>query len=138
MSVIKKYGNHVKRFPATKIWQDLRRGKDFRKGYVESQLEIEIPFQIQALRKARKWSQAQLAEKIGCTQAWISKLETPGNQAVSLRMLYRVASAFDIAVSIQFVSFSEMVRREENFDPNTFNAVSFKEDSLKKVKRTSG
>ena len=110
-----------------KLWQKLR-DKEYRDGYTEAQLSIELPFQIRALRKARGWTQAQLAERCGIPQARISHIEQPGRDPLSLRTLHRLAAAFDVGLSVQFVSFSELVHREAVFDPETFNVSSFEQD----------
>ena len=115
----------------SKLWQKLR-NKAYRDGYTEAQLSIEIPFQIRALRKARDWTQAQLAERCGIPQARISHIEQPGRDPLSLRTLYRLASAFDVGLLVQFVSFSELVRREASFHPETFRVASYEDDHLGK------
>ena len=111
----------------SKIWQKLQ-DKEYRDGYTEAQLSIEIPFQIRALRKARGWTQAELAVRCGIPQARISHIEQPGRDPLSLRTLYRLSSAFDIGLLVQFVSFSELVAREAAFDPKTFSVPSFADD----------
>lgn len=121
----------------SKLWQKLR-NKAYRDGYTEAQLSIEVPFQIRALRKARGWTQAQLSKRCGIPQTRISHIEQPGRDPLSLRTLYRLASAFDVGLLVQFVSFSELVRREAEFHPETFRVVSFKEDRLGEVVHTSG
>lgn len=113
----------------SKIWRKLR-NKEYRDGYTEAQLSIEVPFQIRAIRKARGWTQTQLAERSGIPQARISHLEQPGRDPLSLRTLYRLAAAFDVGLLVQFFSFSELVRREAAFDPETFNVPSFEKDRL--------
>lgn len=109
----------------SKLWRKLR-NKTYRDGYTEAQLSIEIPFQIRALRKARGWTQTQLAERCGIPQARISHIEQPGRDPLSLRTLYRLASAFDVGLLVQFVSFTELVRREAEFNPEIFRVASFK------------
>ena len=111
------------------LWQELS-DKEYRDGYTEAQLSIEVPFQIRALRKARGWTQAQLAERCDIPQARISHIEQPGRDPLSLRTLYRLASAFDVGLLVQFVPFSELVRREAVFDPKTFRVSSFEDDRL--------
>ena len=108
----------------SKLWRKLR-NKAYRDGYTEAQLSIELPFQVRALRKARGWTQAQLAKRCGIPQARISHIEQPGRDPLSLRTLYRLASAFDVGLLVQFVSFSELVRREAEFNPETFFVNSF-------------
>ena len=116
----------------SKLWRKLR-NKAYRDGYTEAQLSIEVPFQIRALRKARGWTQAQLAERCGIPQARISHIEQPGRDPLSLRTLYRLSSAFDVGLLVQFVPFSELVRREAAFDPKTFQVSSFEDDRLERT-----
>ncbi len=113
----------------SKLWKKLQT-KEYRDGYAEAQLSIEIPFQIRALRKARGWTQAQLAERSGIPQARISHIEQAGRDPLSLRTLYRLSSAFDVGLLVQFVSFSELINREALFNPETFSVSSFEDDQL--------
>ena len=116
----------------SKVWKKLQ-VKEYRDGYTQAQLSVEVPFQIRALRKARGWTQAQLAERSGIPQARISHVEQPGRDPLSLRTLYRLSAAFDVGLLVQFVPFSELVRREAAFDPKTFRVSSFKDDRLETV-----
>ena len=113
----------------SKRWQKLQ-SKDYRDAYAESQLSIEIPFQIRALRKALGWTQAQLADRCRIPQARISHIEQPGRDPLSLRTLYRLSSAFDVGLLVQFVSFSELVNHEAAFNPEAFHVASFEDDQL--------
>ncbi len=115
-----------------KRWQKLQT-KAYRDAYAEAQLSIEIPFQIRALRKARGWTQAKLAKLCGIPQARISHIEQPGRDPLSLRTLYRLSSAFDVGLLVQFVTFSELVRHEAEFHPETFSVSSFKVDQLEEA-----
>ena len=120
----------------SKLWRKLR-DKAYRDGYTEAQHSIEVPFQIRAIRKARGWTQAQLAKRCGIPQARISHIEQPGRDPLSLRTLYRLAAAFDVGLLVQFVPFSELVRREAAFDPETFSVPSFAEDHLARSVQTA-
>lgn len=116
----------------SKLWRKLET-KEYRDGYTQAQLSIEVPFQIRALRKARGWTQAQLAERCGIPQARISHIEQPGRDPLSLRTLYRLSAAFDVGLLVEFVPFSELIRREAAFDPKTFSVPSFKDDRMQTV-----
>lgn len=116
----------------SKLWRKLR-NKAYRDGYTEAQLSIEIPFQIRALRKARGWTQVQLAERCGIPQARISHIEQPGRDPLSLRTLYRLASAFDVGLLVQFVSFSELVRREAELILRLFASSALTMTTLRKL-----
>lgn len=120
----------------SKLWRKLET-KEYRDGYTQAQLSIEVPFQIRALRKARGWTQAQLAERCGIPQARISHIEQPGRDPLSLRTLYRLSAAFDVGLLVEFVPFSELIRREAAFDPKTFSVPSFKDDRMQTVFSTA-
>ena len=73
---------------------------------------------IKKLRKDRKWSQAEMAEKIGVHVTHISRLETE-RYTPSLDMLKKLAAAFE--VTTDYLVFENM----ENIGP-----VNFKDKSL--------
>jgi transcriptional regulator with XRE-family HTH domain len=101
------------------------RTKEYRDGYVASQIRIGLPFQIRGLRKERNLSQGELANKSGMAQPRISEMEKPGERSLNIETLLRVASALDVALEIRFVPFSELVDRSEQFDPDNFHVPSF-------------
>jgi DNA-binding XRE family transcriptional regulator len=51
---------------------------EYRSSFVESQINMGLPFKIKALRKQRNWTQPQLAERAGMKQSRISAIEKPG------------------------------------------------------------
>jgi transcriptional regulator with XRE-family HTH domain len=62
------------------------------------------------MRKARGWSQKELAAAARMTQARISLLENPNYEgAVNVKTLEKLASAFDVGLAVRFVPFSELV-----------------------------
>ena len=84
--------------------------------------------QIRALMKARGWTQKELAEKAKMRQPTISALMSPGKTRPNIETLRRLAAAFDCAVQIRFVGFSELAKWSAEFDPNSFDAASFEQD----------
>ena len=113
----------------SELWAKLQ-NKEYREGYVEGQFDIEVPFQIRALRRARGWTQADLAKYSGISESQIAELEDPDSDPPSVQILHKLCAAFDVGLLVQFVSFSELVRRESEFDPETFNVVSFSGDNI--------
>jgi DNA-binding Xre family transcriptional regulator len=89
-------------------WEKLQ-SKAYHDAFVASQISIGLPFQIYALRIQREWTQQQLAEKTGMLQPRISAMERPGGSKLNLDTLRRSASAFDVALVVRFVPFSELV-----------------------------
>lgn len=102
--------------------------KTYRDSYVAAQIRIGLPFQVKALRTARNWSQGELAERAHMAQPRISEIEKPGERSLNLDTLLRLASAFDCALSVNFVPFSELVMSSESFDPGTFDVPTFQQE----------
>ena len=98
---------------------------EYRASFVESQINMGLPFKIKALRKQRNWTQPQLAERAGMKQSRISAIEKPGGGKLNIDTLCRLAAAFDVALDVQFIPFGELMRRSDNFDPDSFTVKSF-------------
>lgn len=102
--------------------------KAAREAFVESQIETGVSFQIRANREARKWSQAELANRAEKKQPFIAKMEGPNHGAPNLRTLRELAAAFDVALIVRFVPFSEVVDWVANLPGKDLSAASFSED----------
>jgi transcriptional regulator with XRE-family HTH domain len=83
--------------------------------------------QIRALREQRELDQKGLGSLADMRQPSISRLETPGNTP-TLKTLLRIASAFDVGLLVWFVPFSELVGRDESFEPDMFAVQSYLDD----------
>ena len=109
--------------------------KEYRDAYAAAQFDIELPFQIQALREARSWSCKELAKRSGIPVRSLTKLEETGqSDLITPDILCRLASAFDVGILVQFVSFSELAYRAESLHPGTFKIASFADDTLTRLK----
>ena len=118
-------------------WRKFR-NKEYRDAYAAAQFDIELPFQIQALREARSWSCKELAKRSGIPVRSLTKLEETGqSDLITPDILCRLASAFDVGILVQFVSFSDLVYRAESLHPGTFKIVSFDDDALARPKTIS-
>ena len=111
------------------IWGSLA-DKVRRDAFVASHLSDNIGSQIFALREARGWSQEKLAAEVGMAQPRISVLE--GGSDCSLRTLKRIASAFDVAIIVRFVPFSELVAWITELSEDRLAPVDFANDNLPK------
>jgi transcriptional regulator with XRE-family HTH domain len=85
------------------------RGKDARTKFVDSHLKKGIAFQVQALRGREKWTQEQLATKLGSNQNAVYRLENPNYGKQTITTLRKVAAVFDVALVVRFVPFSQLV-----------------------------
>ena len=114
------------------------RNKEYRNGYVASQIRIGIPFQIRALRNQRGLNQEEFASLVGMSQPRVSELERPGERRPNIETLLRIAEAYDIGLQVRFVPFSELVEWAESFNPDDFSVPSFEEEISKREKTKQG
>jgi transcriptional regulator with XRE-family HTH domain len=102
--------------------------KSYRDAFVGAQVRVALPMQCRALRESRGWTQPQLAEAAGMSQPRISEIERPGERKLNLDTLLRLASAFDVALQVRFVPFSELIDDDDSLDAEDFYVASFDED----------
>ena len=93
---------------------------EFRHEYVNSFQDSKLAAQIAAFRKAAGMTQAQMAERLGTAQSRISAIEAGDYSSWSLPALRKLAAVFDIALSVEFVSFKNAVGRIEKSGPHDF------------------
>jgi len=112
------------------------KNKKYREAFVAELITTGIPFQIKALREQeqRKWTQKDLGDRCGIAQETISRLEDPNYGKLNLGTLKRLASAFDVALMVRFVPFSELVEWELNLSPKSLEILSFEQESYFKDK----
>lgn len=103
------------------------REKAYRDAYVGSQIRMTLPLQIRGLRKSLgdEWTQHKLAARAGMAQPRISELETPGERRLTIETLLRIASAFDVALQVRFLRFSELIDWSEGLDIENFAVPPF-------------
>ena len=102
--------------------------KAFRDAYVEKHLHTWIAYQIKTIREQRQWSQAELAQRANKPQSVVSRLENPDYGRFTLRTLMDLASAFDVALLVKFVPFSELAGRNLDLSPAAMQVVEFVHD----------
>lgn len=95
---------------------------------MEAAIEQGVAWQIRLNREMRGMTQEKLAEAIGSGQSAISRLEDPSYGAQSLESLVKVANAFDCALSVKFVSYSQLAYDSECLSPAAQYAASYYEE----------
>ena len=113
----------------SKLIEKLKSSKKRRELFVAGQIKTGIPFQVRALRDKMGWTQAQLGAQLGMTQTNVSRLESPGYGRLNITTLQRIASVFDVALIVRFVSFSELARWVGNLSRDVISPKSFDEES---------
>ena len=62
------------------------------------QFKKRIGLKIKYYRNLKDFTQAYLAEKVGCEENYISQIEN-GHKNISLKMIYRISAALNISAS---------------------------------------
>ncbi len=84
--------------------------KTAREVFVDAHIRNTVAFQIRALRREEKWTQEKLAARAGTKPTHITRIENPEYGSHTISTLRKVASAFDVALIVRFVPFSELLR----------------------------
>jgi len=74
----------------------------FREAYKKEGRRLEIAYQILQLRKQKKLSQKELANKLDTTQSVVARMES-GQQNFTTDTLQKIASTFKRDLKIEFV-----------------------------------
>ena len=91
--------------------------KAYREAFVSAKIDGDLAGQIYAMREQQFLTQEELGLRASMAQSRIAKLEG-SCEGVSVGTLKRLAAAFDVALQIKFVPFSELilVTVRENLD----------------------
>lgn len=109
-----------------KIWESLK-NKKYREAF-SSDVGTGLAFQVRLIREHLGWNQEQLGKKTGKAQPTIAQLENPDYGRFSLDSLKRLANAFDVALMVRFVPFSELVDWTVGLTPECLTPPSFGEE----------
>lgn len=113
--------------------EDTRRGqimtsfqdKEYRHLYSAALIQRGTAIQIREMRLHRGWRQADLAEACGKKQETICQIENPDYEGRTLKTLQRIAEAFDVALIVRFVPFSQLAAYEANLSPGDLAVPAF-------------
>ena len=104
--------------------------KGFRDAFVQKHLTHGLAYQIRTLRNQRGWTQGELAEKLGLkTQSAVARMEDPGYGRLSIATLLKLATVFDVALSVRFLSFGKFLLEREDVSPAALGAESFEAEA---------
>lgn len=107
--------------------------KAWRDSYVSAHISNTIAAQITKLRIANGWTQAQLAKHSGMKQSRISALEDPNWENVEIATLKRLASAFNVALTVRFIPFSELAEWASSLSEDKLLVASYEEEATEPV-----
>lgn len=101
--------------------------QDYRRAFAE-EVATSLAYQIRRLRETNDWTQEELAEKTAKAQETISQWENPNYGRYSLSTLRQLAGAFDVALLVRFVSFSELADWTLDVSPNRMTPPSYEDE----------
>jgi len=99
--------------------------KEYRDAFVEEHISSGLARQIRAIREKNDWTQEELGERTDKAQETISQWENPDYGSFTLKSLKALASAFDVALMVHFVSFRDLIDRVSNLTPETIAPPSY-------------
>ena|SRR5882672_1398018 len=111
-----------------KIVSRLITDREYRADYIRAKLEVLIPSQLRAMRLRQDKTQPELAQMAGMKQSRISAMETPGKVNFNLDTLVRMAATHKVGLAVEFVPFSEMLGRENEYSQDSFNVTRLDDD----------
>lgn len=105
------------------------RQKPYRDAYVKAHVSQGLAHQIAAMRQQRGWSQQDLAEKLSLkSQSAVARMEDPGYGKLSIATLLKLASVFDVALSIRFQPYSRFVRERQDVSAAALEVKPFDQE----------
>src|SRR5258706_2677231 len=87
----------------------LSASKEARERFVSSHVDKGYAYQIREMREYKDLSQTELGAMVGMNQNAIHRLESPEYGKATLTTLKRLAAAFDVALIVRFVPFSQLI-----------------------------
>jgi transcriptional regulator with XRE-family HTH domain len=101
---------------------------DYRSAFVESRCASTVAFQIRAIREQREWTQADLGDRCGKAQGWISQIENPQYGRHSMQTLLSLAHVFDCDLEVRFRPFTQLIGWLSNRRAGDLRVASYSAD----------
>lgn len=101
---------------------------DYRHQFVEEEINVGLAFQIKSLRDRQKLTQMDLAKKLKVKQPLVSAWESPAYGKYNLRTLKELAKAFDVGLSVRFVSFRTLTDLTVNLTSDLIAPPNYVDD----------
>jgi transcriptional regulator with XRE-family HTH domain len=111
--------------------------KEYRDALAVEHVNSTLAIQIRKMREHKPWRQSDLAENLGKHQETVSQWENPDYGRYSLTTLKEIASAFDVALQVKFMSFNELVKDMVNLTPARLCPPSYNEDIANRLLTTN-
>jgi transcriptional regulator with XRE-family HTH domain len=100
--------------------------KEYAHAYIQSHLIDKIAAQVHTLRLQREKRQDDIELASGIPQARLSKIESADFDSLTLKTLFKLAQAYDVALDVRFQSFGDAIK----------DVVNLSKEGLKVPSRT--
>jgi len=105
------------------------KNKDFERQYHRTSAFFRLADEVLMLRKRRGITQKELAEKVGTTQAVVSRLENASVKA-SLETIVKLAEALDAVVDVRLIPLEQVRKEPDDLTPSN---IQKQQDALKGI-----
>jgi len=102
--------------------------KEYREALAIEHVNTTLAIQIRMMRENHQWKQSDLAARLSKHQETVSQWENPDYGRHSMTTLKALAVAFDVALLVKFIPFSELVQDMVNLSETRLSPPSFGEE----------
>ena len=104
---------------------------EYRRSYLREMVGGWVVHQLRVLRKGRGWSQAELGKRAcGRPQSSIGRIESEDYGNWNINTLIDLANAFDVALEVRFVPWSEFISRTSDLTSAAMSVDSFSKNDI--------
>jgi ribosome-binding protein aMBF1 (putative translation factor) len=86
---------------ARKVGERLRRSPRYRAEFQKTLQQIDLALLVREMRDGARWTQSELAKRVGTTQSVIARLEDAEYTGHSLAMLERIAATCGVSLKLR-------------------------------------
>jgi len=108
--------------------RDSLANREYREALAIEHVNTTLAIQIRMMRENHQWKQSDLAARLGKHQETVSQWENPDYGRHSMTTLKALAAAFDVALLVKFIPFSELVQDMVNLSEIRLSPPSFGEE----------
>lgn len=105
--------------------------KEYREALAIEHVNTTLAIQTRMMRENHQWKQSDLAARLGKHQETVSQWESPDYGRHSMTTLKALAAAFDVALLVKFIPFSELVQDMVNLSETRLSPPSFGEEQYR-------
>jgi transcriptional regulator with XRE-family HTH domain len=111
--------------------RDSLANREYREALAIEHVNTTLAVQIRMMRENHQWKQSDLATRLGKHQETVSQWEDPDYGRHSMTTLKALAAAFDVALLVKFIPFSELVQDMVNLSETRLSPPSFSEEQYR-------